>query len=233
MYSEEVTRIPRDEVDMWALFRDQFDLARMVLESPVESREEALEKVSTLWEGEAGRSGETFAIRYRDVGSDLDQRDYYLQMGLELLPYVEGAVRARKLTPEFVQQWGKVMFCHGFIASFVFDDSDGLGHKRAGLKTARVRSKDGQRNWIAHIMVRCVDAGMTRAEAEAVVVAQVEEIIASGRYPDGFGKEWFAPIITHGDLASTYDQKHFSVKAMRQLVLGPADNIPPVPAKIP
>ncbi len=45
----------------------------------------------------------------------------------------------------------------------------------------------------------------------------------------GFTRDWFEPIITHGDLAATYDAKHFAVKAMRKLLEEPTDDIPPIP----
>ena len=47
-------------------------------------------------------------------------------MGRDLLPYIHQSLDEKKLTPEFVQQWGKIMFCHGYIASYVFDDTDDL-----------------------------------------------------------------------------------------------------------
>ena len=101
-------------------------------------------------------------IRYRDTGEQLDQRDHFLAMGRDLLPYIHQLLDEKKLTPEFVQQWGKIMFCHGYIASYVFDDTDGLALKRAGVKTGKLRSKDTQRKWLAHILLRLIDGGKTR-----------------------------------------------------------------------
>ncbi|WP_157014356.1 hypothetical protein [Mesorhizobium xinjiangense] len=168
-------------------------------------------------------------IRYRDTGGELDQRDHYLEMGRELLPYIHQELDEKKLTPEYVQQWGKIMFCHGYVASYVLDDTDDLSHKRAGQKTGKLRSKDPQRKWIANIMIPLIDAGLTRDQAELRVVEHIEAALQSTELQGGFPEDWFKSIITHGDLAATYDFKHFSAKAMRQFVREPIDDIPPIP----
>ena len=89
------------------------------------------------------------------------------------------------MTPEFVQQWGKLMFCHGFIASYVLDDSDPLVLKRAGHKTGKKRSKDAQRKWLAHILLPLMEAGMTRDQAEEWAAAAVTQILAEQAFPEG------------------------------------------------
>ena len=156
MYNDEVTRAPKDEDELWELLREQFEFVRDVLQNlPAETREEALENAADT---KRSRTNLT-VVRYRGTSEELDNRDYYLEMGRTLLPYIKGAIKRRKLTPRFVQQWGKVMFCHGYVASYVLDDSDDLAHARAGFKTGKLRSKASQRKWIAHLMISLVDSG--------------------------------------------------------------------------
>ncbi len=167
MYNDNVLRIPADEADLWKVLQEQFVLVRDALEMPVETREQAfdIEYQSTPQAKLARISGGL--IRYRDVSEENNQRDYYLEMGLDLIPYIKDALKERKLTPEFVQQWGKLMFCFGYTVSHIFDDSDDLALMRAGLRRGRQRSKDAQRKWIAHIMIPLIDGGMKRNQAES------------------------------------------------------------------
>ncbi len=229
MYNDNVLRIPADEADLWKVLQEQFVLVRDALEMPVETREQAfdIECQSTPQAKLARISGGL--IRYRDVSEENNQRDYYLEMGLDLIPYIKDALKERKLTPEFVQQWGKLMFCFGYTVSHIFDDSDDLALMRAGLRRGRQRSKDAQRKWIAHIMIPLIDGGMKRNQAESEVVRHVTAALDNEALRGGFTRDWFEPIITHGDLAATYDAKHFAVKAMRKLLEEPTDDIPPIP----
>lgn len=232
MYNNDAMRMPVDEEDLWKVLRAHFVLVRDALEMPVETKEQAfdVEYQSTPQAKLARISGGL--IRYRDVSEENNQRDYYLEMGLELIPYIKNALDARKLTLEFVQQWGKIMFCFGYIASHIFDDSDDLALTRAGLKRGKQRSKNAQRKWIAHIIIPLIDSGMKRGQAESKVVRHVGAALEDEGLRGGFPLDWFEPIITQGYLAATYDAKHFSLKAMRRLIEEPVDDIPPVP-KIP
>lgn len=229
MYNKDVLRIPSDESDMWDLLWEQFEYVRHILyELPVEDKEGALTNVfHDRGDGKINR-GRMAVIRYRDTGDELDQRDHYLDLGRELLPYVHQALDEKKLTPEFVQQWGKVMFCHGYIASYVFDDTDDLTNVRKG----KLGNRDSQRKWLAHIIVPLRNSGMIREEAEKIAAMKVEDALLDEQLRGGFSLEWFKPMLTGGYLAATYDNKHFSMKRMRELIKEPTDDIPPIP-KIP
>jgi hypothetical protein len=231
MYSEETTRLPTSEEDFWRLLRDNYDYAEMVLTSAVEDESEALDPVDT----EESRQRKSLkaigaVIPFRGTTEGLDNRDHFLATGRELLPYIRQALEEQAMTLEFVQQWGKLMFCHGFIASYILDDSDPLVQKRAGFKTGKKRSKATQRKWLAHVLLRLIGEGKTRDQAEDIAVACVTEIIERGDFPLGFGSDWFKPIITYGGLAATYNAKHFFVSTMQELIKEPTNDIPPIPA---
>ena len=235
MYNEDVTRVPRDADDLWVVLREQFDFVRDVLwDTEIETHEDALDNIYHR-QNDAGavQRGSMAAIRYRGTSEELNQLDHFLEMGRSLLPFIDQEIDERRMSPEFVQQWGKVMFCHGFVAAHVFDDTDVLAHQRAGRKTGQMRSKDAQRKWLAHIMVPLMDAGLKRAQAEEVVVACVAKALEHADLRGDFPETWFRAIVTHGGLASTYDNKHFSKKQMRTLLVEPADDIPPLPDKVP
>ncbi|MEF2549408.1 hypothetical protein VQ045_19900 [Aurantimonas sp. E1-2-R+4] len=235
MYNDDVTRVPRNEDELWEVLREQFEFVRDVLyDLEVETREEALENVhhERLPNGRYARGGMN-VIRYRGTCVELGQRDHYLAMGRDLLPYIEQAIDQRQYTPDFVQQWGKIMFCHGMVAAFVFDDTDDLAHDRAGWITGQKRSKDAQRKWIAHLMIPLVDKGLPRSEAEGRIFEYVDGLLSEGSFPAGFDRAWFAPITNSEWLVSTYDEKHFALKTMRGLLAEPTDDIPPIPDEIP
>ena len=234
MYNEDVTRIPKTSDELWEVLWEQFEYVVHVLyDLPVETEEQALAHVGNPRETSSER-GAMAMIRFRGTRADFDQRQYYLEMGRELLPYIHQAIDERKLTRRFVQQWGKIMFCHGYIASFVFDDVDEFAHRRGALKGAQIRSKYTQRKWLSHLFVGLIDRERTtRKDATARIEAYVKDLIAKGRYPEGFAAVWFKPIITKGGLAATYDEKHLALKKMRKLILEPTDDIPPVPSQIP
>ena len=227
MYNDDVLRIPRNEGDLWVLLREQFEHARMILwDAPVETRQEALDNT---YRGKA-KGGPMKAIRYRETSKEYDNREHFLAIGVGLLPYIDQAIDERQLTPEFIQQWGKFMFCHGYLASYYFEDSDDLGHARAG----RVRTRDAHRKWVAKFVVALVDGQrLSRRQAQERVEGHLQEVLSSGAFPDGFGRDWFRKLGGETGLPSTYAEKHFSLKEMRKLAMEPDDGIPPIPPKLP
>ena len=156
---------------------------------------------------------------------DLDSRDYFLELGRRFLPEVKHQIEARKLTFKFAKDWGVVMMCHGFISAHILDDSDGLSHQRAGLQKP---NKKAHRKWVAHQLLRWINSGSVRKRAEGKVEAKISAIIRGRKFPDGFDRAWFASMLKAGALAHTYDQKHLPVRKLRELVLQPTDDIPPV-----
>lgn len=234
MFDDEILRIPKDEDDFWRIAQEQYEYAVMVLrDSAVEDEEDALRLVNDdATELKRKLKGLSDVVPFRGTSYALNNRDHFLSMGEELLPSIAKAIAARRLTPEFVQQWGKLMFCHGFIASYVLDDSDPMIHKRAGHKTGRKRSKSAQKKWLAHIVIALKDKGWTRQQAEAFAVDRIQDFVSDEKLRGGFPRNWFEVMITRGYLAATYDNKHFPIKEMRVLLEAPTDDIPPIP-KIP
>jgi|ThiBio_1000_plan_1041568.scaffolds.fasta_scaffold00984_5 hypothetical protein len=230
MYDDIVTRIPADEDEMWDVLWDQFEHVHYVLwQLPVETREDALgDKYHQGSGGKARRDG-MHVIRYRNESGELGQRDHFLKMGRELLPYVHQTLDERKLTPEFVQQWGKIMFCHGYIASYVFDDTDDLSNVRSGGGGR----KDGQKRWMAHILQTLFQHGHDDEDARAIAGRYIQRLVVKKAYPRGFGEKWFRKMVdSEGALATTYDAQHMYPKRIQELADGGLDGIPPVPSNV-
>lgn len=175
MYNEDVTRIPTDESDMWGVLWEQFEyISNILWNLPVETKDEALKNAHHhKADGNIDRSGMR-VIRYRGTSKEVDQRDHYLSMGRELLPYIHQTLDERKLTPEFVQQWGKIMFCHGYIASYVFDDTDDLLPERNRKLSAELTDRTPQRVFLARLILWFMDEKKERRkQAEASVAKAI------------------------------------------------------------
>ena len=203
MYNEELHVLPKNTEHFWSLIREQFRYARDALEDiMVEEREDALrssppERLEII-DGVRGMA----LIKYRDVGDGVDNRDYFLEMGRELCPKLEELIARKKLSMEFVQEWGKLLFCHGFIASYILDDADSFAQIRGGHETAKARSRNKQRQWLAHLLLPLLDAKVKRSVAEERVA---KYILSLKTYPNGFDRNWFQAMVKRGELLATYD----------------------------
>jgi hypothetical protein len=187
MYDDQLTRIPANDDELWQVLTDSLDLIEMtLLDTAVETEDAALE----------ARDSSFMSIRYRGVSVEEDNRDYFLEMGRELLPLVRGAVAARDMSPGLIQRWGMLQFCHGYIAAHILDDTDPLVSRRAGLKRGRQVSKNTQRKWLAHVILGLRKMGWTRAEAEERVVEIIEQVRTSNSIGPGFDDAWYKVMIT-------------------------------------
>lgn len=218
MYDDEILRIPGNEDEFWEILRDHFNHAHQILwEAPVETRKDALAGIYRA----KPKGSPMEAIRYRNTSNEYDNREHFLKIGRDLLPFIHQSIDERRMSIEFVQQWGKFMFCHGYLASYFFEDSDDLTNVRA----ASVRTRDPHRKWLAHFFLQYREQGLTRAKSEKRIVTKIKSIIsefetneksAEARYAPA-DKKWFTALITSGYLTATYDAKHFSFKSMELL----------------
>jgi hypothetical protein len=113
-FEEDWARDPKNDSDFWNIVEETFSMVEYVLhEHRVETREEALAGTLRLEGGGTFRNPTADIIRYRGVDETIDSRDYFLELGRQVLPDVERQIKARKLTPKFAKDWGVVMMCHG------------------------------------------------------------------------------------------------------------------------
>ena len=230
MYISEMKDPPKDEKQMWETFWNQFVYACYVFEAPLETAEEA---GRGDYRTDALDKGAMRVIKHRGVSSDYCNRDEYYELGRSLIPTIERQLKKEKITLKFIQDWALFQFCHGYSAAHYFDDSDVSPQHRGGHATGKQRSKEAQREWIAKLIVPLIDKGFKRKAAEEIVCTHIQRILKNQKFPRNFNKEWFAPIITRGELAATYDEKHFSIKKMRKVIENPKCNIPPTKLKLP
>lgn len=133
-------------------------------------------------------------------------------------------------------------FCRAasFVEAEYLSIGDDLGPKRAGRAAARKVSKAAQRRWVSRILYALKSLGMKRKEAEAWIVAYVNGIIAGRKFPQGFGRDWFASLLKKetdqngqevliDELRSSYQSAHLSGKEIERLAAEEAVNEPPLP----
>ncbi|HVI30170.1 hypothetical protein [Hansschlegelia sp.] len=231
MYDPEVTRAPDDEAHFWRMVEDNLEHARHVLFDYVaETREEAVRGEFRTGGPKETSLAPMSVLSFRAVSSEYDQRDYCLELGRATFPVAQRLARARALTPEFAQAWGVLQFCHGYLASHLFDDADTLAQSRAALRSAVARSNLPQRTWIAKLALMGRAEGLKRSEIDERLGAYIASFPRSPTFPAA----WFDVLIKKGQLRDTFTEKRFSYLEMEALVdEGIDDPIPPVPGKFP
>jgi hypothetical protein len=207
MYAPEFTDLPQDEEHFWEMAEQNLEFAWHVLnDHPLETKEDAL---SSKYRS-AGTDGKIFlpglaVVAYRRGTDAMDQRDYFFELGRRLLPIVTDMVNAREMTPEFVQLWGVLHCCHGYIASYLFDDGDNFSQNYGARDRAKSISVDAKRTWVARILRRELSAGRNRKDAERAVEAVVKTYIRAGGNGSAFPAEWFEDLLQkRGSLKTTY-----------------------------
>jgi len=202
MYNDDVLREPESEDHFWEMVEANFEFARHVLEDyPLETREDAIYGVD---ENGNPRLGAMEVIAYRNTSEAYDQRQYCYELGHAVLPIVRRMIDARELSPAFMHEWGKLQFCHGYLASLVFDDSDGMAQNRGAAKRAAEMSVDDKRAWVARILAREIAAGKMRPIAEQAVECLAKQFRDAGGYGSDYPPEWFAGLLKDGALKWTY-----------------------------
>jgi hypothetical protein len=236
MYNEDVTRVPKNEPDMWELLWQQFEYVRHVLwELPVESKEDALGNMHHKDTGEKVYRSSMAVVRYRDTGNELDQRDHFLAMGRELLPYVHQTLDERKLTPEFVQQWGKIMFCHGYIASYVLDDTDDLLPERNRKRSADLADRTPQRVFLARLILWFMtEKNERRKQADVSAATAISSFLTSGNFgslPEEYHEAWFQTLLSEKDptrIPSTMSRRKIGEADLRELGAMSIEGLPEI-----
>lgn len=77
----------------------------------------------------------------------------------------------------------------------VFNDSDDLTYSRVGKQGAVNRTKDAERQRVAHLMHKLIAAGRKRNDVEEDVVAYTKKAIADPSLRGQFNVSWFQDIL--------------------------------------
>jgi hypothetical protein len=169
--------------------------------------------------------------RYRET-DDRENLLLFHKMGLDALRETHVAIRKRRLTTAFLNQWSILMECHGFVVASMMARGDDLQSKRAGWVTAQAVNKDPQRKWVAHALARLMNENRRRQEADWDL-AQAIKIMRANKYvPDGYDG-WFGAILgSDGNLKGTYKSRHLTRKDVYRLAAEPLGDLPGIDVAI-
>src|SRR5215203_3362655 len=102
-----------------------------------------------------------------------------LQVGRWLIPTLERHFEAKKLTPEFLRDWGN--FCRAAGALQLVDLSDtNLGRLREA-QGGRKNNLDAQRRWFAHYCLQLVKDGQSLISAKKSVEGLIQDIVSGNK----------------------------------------------------
>lgn len=219
--------LPHDEEHFWKMVEENWRHAAHTLHLQLQSREEAL-----LTDRYADQSQS--CIRYRET--DCDYRERYYELGRGLLDRVWVLIEERRLTSEFVQLWGVLMFSFGHTVNYQWDDSPVLVAAKAAAASARRRNLIPQRRWLAHILYPRAKVRGKRADADAYAIDLIERVIDQGGV-DGFPATWFQSILRKNgskarELKTPFNQNNFSVEEMRYARTRGRSGLPPIEEKL-
>lgn len=207
--------------EWWALEEEEFYTKWTDVRHPVrETREEAISRKAGGASDEDGYHPETgdmlLQIPYLN-GVRHDHLDYMLKVIQSEGPRLEDMFERREGSAEFLNSRVRFNEAYGFISAIVMYQGDDLGHERAGA--AGDLSAYRRKRWVSHLLMREIDAGRVRKQAEWDVAQAIKALLKSTECNEevrGWGSDLLHP--DGKGLATPYTQKRLSVRRMRRLI---------------
>jgi hypothetical protein len=133
------------------------------------------------------------------------------------------------------------MFCHGYIASYVFDDTDDLFGERNRHKAKLLTDRTPQRVFLSRLLLWFMDERkQTPQQAEASSAKAIQAFINSGQsdqLPTGYDVRWLQTLLFRGKdpdrIVSTMNQKNKSENELRELAATEINGLPPIELVLP
>lgn len=207
--------------DPWAYFDNYFNyICEDVSRLRLETKEEALAGTYLAEDPEVGPG---FMYKHECVvpfrkGDNPQELAEQLAMAQSLIPKVRAALDARELTLDFLAQWGRLTYATGFVrASWFARDYDELTSERAGRKSGAKRGKDLERRFVAKRLIPLLDAGMTRKEAEQILVTELLKTIEAGAEIPPLSLAQMQGLFTGKMLKTTYREQKLTQDDLKKL----------------
>lgn len=221
MYNEDWTKPPSDEAEMWATFADVIDAIAYDLSLTVETAEDALTDELHVQEDGSVNRNTLSVVRYRGISEENDQREHFLGMAKDLLRLVRADIQRRSLSPQFVQRWGQLLFCHGFAVAFIMDDGDHVAAERARFNGARTVQLDAAATnaALAQLVVWFMDnRQQPRKVAETSASRTVQAFLQAkaGQLSDE-DRKWFEGMVRKGGITGLAQQKRSTEAELRKM----------------
>jgi hypothetical protein len=238
-YFFETLNTPLDDAHLWKRLREIWLVVHAdMMGVHFETEQEALDKIyRKALDPSDTRVDSLYVARYRET-DDRENLRYFHEMGLVALGETDIAIRKRRLTPRFLDQWSVLLSSHGFVLAAMMARGDDMQSRRAGRQGGEAVGKAAQKKWVAHLLQRQMDIGRHTQQAERDVAKAIRNFVAAGSFPEGFEGEWFENLLRHdgpheGQLKSTYSQHNLSEAKIKALTKEPREGLPPTDIPIP
>ena len=185
-----------DDAHLWRRLREIWRVVHTdMIGVHFETEQEALDKVyRKALDPSDMRIDSLNVARYRET-DDRENLAYFHEMGLRALGETEIAIRKRRLTPRFLDQWSVLLSCHGFVVAAMMARGDDMQSRRApDVKEAR--QEQGSPEKVGRPSPqRQMDTGRHRQLAERDVAKAIRNFIGAGAFPKGFEGKWFEDLL--------------------------------------
>jgi hypothetical protein len=202
-----------------------------------ETREEALnKKYRKSIDPNDLRADSMFVARYRETDDRENLLDFHRQ-ALEALEDVEISVEKREMNAKFIDQWSRLLSCHGFVTAAIVARGDDMQSKRAGAGGRAATNLDAQRQWFSHYYLREEPNYSTRAQTEEAIERLVNRIVDGEISVPGFEVGWFEAMLNldvpaddprYSTLTNSFRDGKLFRKEMKRLRALPSAGLPPL-----
>lgn len=142
-----------------------------------------------------------------------------LALAKYLIPKVEKAIAERKLTLQFLSDWGALQYASGFVLSTYHTDQNDLTADRGARKSAESRKRDKHRKFLASKLLPMLKEGMGRKAAERTLAKVIQAAVDDGRGIDSMSLAELTELLDENrNIKSTYDARKFSKSDMEKLI---------------
>ncbi len=220
---------PQGVPSSWEAFWDQaefmLELVRCDLEKDIQSYDEAIK------DGPGRQRDDVIRFRKSD---DQDQVAYFHDLGRTSLELVAELVESREWTPTLAHHWSVLMFAHGFLMPSAFAIDDDLSDRRRGIRGREATSREAQRRWYSHYLVREFKRPLKRAEADDRILRLVDALIdGTMPMPAGFTAEWFQDLKDGAGIGLSSTLEQITRPGATVLAGAGKEDLPPLDLPIP
>lgn len=213
----------RTEDDEWISIQQQFEaMCGQIDGCELETKAQALEQTHLKNDpamGEDFKYLPEHMVPFRET-DDAAMLEEQLQTVRWLIPKVRAGIKARKLTFDFIRDWGWLSHASGYVmCTWCARGPGDLASERGWRRSVAKRSKDKHKRAVARLMLPLLGPGMKRAHADWRVGQTIDaEIVANRPLPGLSLSETKELLDEEGNLEAVYCEKRLSKPAMVRLL---------------
>jgi hypothetical protein len=154
---------------------------------------------------------------------------YWCDHAIKMAHIIRPALSSRRMTMDLILDWGSFQFACGIVVAGPLTGKADAGRLRTITAAKNKRSRHGQILWCAREILSLIDTRrVKRDRAESLFVQALLLKLDEDSFTADFPRGWFAAMLSHKTLKSTYLQKKLTVKTMRKLTVDSNFELPPM-----